>query len=201
VNTAPRIVSVATALIVILSPVVTIALDPLSGTAVAPHVVDGSDERSRHKIEYADSAFRAAGLQLPHLEIHVHERFADCDGFGGRFNGDGSGLRVDLCSGLLFTVLHEFAHAWEYHNVDDATRDAFLELRDLEAWHGREIPWARRGVEAAAETIAKGLLDGPLPEWQCDQADLLDEGFHILTGRRSPRFAAAKHNCPGADER
>jgi hypothetical protein len=162
-----------------------------STVAVASHSVYGSDERSRAQIAHADTAFRAAGLGLPNLEIHVHENFTGCDGWAGLFNRDGSGTRVDLCSGTQFTVLHEFAHAWEYRHVDDSARDEFLKLHGLDAWRGHQIPWARRGAEVAAETVAKGLLDRALPEWQCGEALVLDAGFSILTGYRSPRFADA----------
>ena len=165
--------------------------EPPPAMAVGSHLAHGSDERSRAQIAYADEAFRSAGLELPGLEIHVHESFAGCDGWAGLFNRDGSGTRVDLCSGTQFTVLHEFAHAWEYHWVDNASRNEFLELHGLDAWRGRELPWAQRGTEVAAETIARGLVNRPLPPWLCAEAEVLDAGYAILTDHRSPRFAQA----------
>jgi hypothetical protein len=171
--------------------------DPFSDAATPPHVVHRSDERSREQIAAAGTAFRVAGLKLPSLEIYVHETYAGCGGFAGQFNRDGSGLRVDFCSGNSFTVLHEFAHAWEYHNVDDTTRNALVETHGLETWRSSEVPWAERGVEVAAETIAKGLLERAFPEWQCEEVELLDEGFRLLTGRSSPRFVAGRLSCDG----
>ena len=50
-------------------------------------------------------------------------------------------------------------------------------------------------MEVAAETIAKGLLERPFPEWQCDEVELLDQGFRLLTGRSSPRFVAGRLSC------
>ena len=152
---------------------------------------------SREQIADADAAFRAVGLELPGLEIHVHENYEGCDGFAGQFNRDSSGLRIDFCSGNSFTVLHEFAHAWEYHNVDDTTRDALVEMHGLEAWRSSDVPWAERGVEVAAETIARGLLERAFPEWQCGELELLDQGFQLLTGRSSPRFVAGRLSCDG----
>jgi len=169
--------------------------DSLSYGAQPIHVVYGADANARDQIAAADAAFHAAGLELPSLEIHVFGNYTGCDGLAGQFNRDGSGLRVDFCSGNSFTVLHEFAHAWEYHHVDDTVRDAFLELHDLASWRSREVPWAERGVEVAAETIAKGLLKRALPTWQCDDAALLDEGYALLTGERSPRFVEGRSNC------
>ena len=189
------IVSAASVVLVTVTPPIGTVDDPVSDAATASHVIRGSDERSHEQIADADAAFRVAGLTLPDLEIHVHENYEGCDGFAGQFNRDGSGLRVDFCSGNSFTVLHEFAHVWEYHNVDDTTRDALLEMHGLETWRDRDIPWAERGVEVAAETIAKGLLERAFPEWQCEEVELLDQGFRLLTGRSSPRFVAGRLSC------
>jgi len=191
------IASATSVLLATVIPTVATADDPFPDAAHLPHVVHGSDERSHEQIADADAAFRAAGLDLPSLEIHVHENHAGCGGFAGQFNRDGSGLRVDFCSGNSFTVLHEFAHVWEYHNVDDTTRDALVEMHGLETWRSSDVPWEERGVEVAAETIAKGLLERPFPEWQCEEIELLDQGFRLLTGRSSPRFVAGRLSCDG----
>jgi len=188
-------VSAASVVLVTVVPPIGTVDDPFPSAAIPAPVVHGSDERSSEQIADAEAAFRGAGLELPELEIHVHENYAGCDGFAGQFNRDGAGLRVDFCSGHSFTVLHEFAHVWEYHNVDDTTRDAFVELHGLETWRSRDVPWEARGVEVAAETIAKGLLDRAFPEWQCDEVELLDQGFRLLTGRSSPRFVAGTLSC------
>lgn len=190
--------------IALTAPLVCLALLAIGGASVPPtgpdvdYVVHGADEYAENMIAEGFAAFVATGLELPFLEVHVHENFNGCRGLGGLFNGDGSGLRVDLCSGLYFTVLHEFAHAWEYHNVDDATRGEFLDLHDLDSWRSREVKWPERGVEVAAETIANGLLERDLPERHCDDLDLLDRGFTLLTGQTSVRFGEARERCEGA---
>jgi hypothetical protein len=191
------IVSAASVLLTTATPPMSTIDDPFSGAPTPTHVVHKSDERSREQISAADAAFRVAGLELPDLEIYIHENYAGCDGLAGQFNRDGSGLRVDFCSGNSFTVLHEFAHAWEYHNVDDTTRDALVEMHGLETWRSSEVPWEERGVEVAAETIAKGLLERAFPEWQCEELELLNRGFRLLTGRSSPRFVAGRLSCDG----
>ncbi|MEA2002611.1 MAG: hypothetical protein U9N84_12120 [Actinomycetota bacterium] len=174
---------------VYLSPPVSAEL--ADGITVGDHIVHGADERALHLIGQADSAFRAAGLDVPGLTIYVHSGFQDCLDRGGLFNRDGSGVRIDLCSGLQFTVLHEVAHAWEFHTVDELTRTAFLDMNSLVSWRGNNVPWGERGMEIAAETIALGLLDRPFPDWQLGEAAALDGGYSLLTGTRSPRFAEA----------
>ena len=196
-RTLTCIVSAASVLLATVTTPIGVADDPFSDAATTSHVVHGSDEKSREQIADADAAFRGAGLELPALEISVHENYTDCDGFAGQFNRDGSGLRVDFCSGNSFTVLHEFAHAWEYHNVDETIRNLFLELHGLETWRSRQVPWEERGVEAAAETIARGLVERAFPEWQCEEVEVLDEGFRLLTGRSSSRFVEGRRSCDG----
>jgi hypothetical protein len=159
--------------------------------AVGRHTVYGADQSAIPKIEHADALFASAALRLPDLEIHVRPNFAACDGLGGRFRVADSGPRVELCSGLQFTVFHEFAHAWAHYNLSDETRQTFVELHGLPSWNDPDTPWARRGTEVAAETIARALLDRPLPDWQQVAAAQLDAGYRLLTGTTSPRFAAA----------
>ncbi|MCJ7781976.1 MAG: hypothetical protein MUQ27_14245, partial [Acidimicrobiia bacterium] len=100
------VVSAASVVLATVMPPIGTVDNPLLDAAAPSHVVHGSDERSHKQIAEADAAFRVAGLKLPDLQIHVHENYAGCDGFAGKFNRDGSGLRVDFCSGNSFTVLH-----------------------------------------------------------------------------------------------
>lgn len=98
-------------------------------------------------------------------------------------------VRVDLCIGEggtadRRTVLHELGHEWEYQNVDAPTRQAFLDLRGLEAWvpADSDMPW-QEGIEQAAETIAWGLMDQPIGIKIPDTATQdLAEAFRLLTG-------------------
>ena len=160
-----------------------------TGIELGIHTVYGADERTLDQITFANEAFEAAGLILPSLTIHVHPDSEGCDGFRGKFNTDGSGRRVDLCLGLQFTVLHEFAHAWERHTVEDSTRTASLTSYCLNAWNEHDAKWRLRGIEVAAGTIAKGVLSDPLKVWEVGDADVLDAGYQLLTGTRSLRFA------------
>ncbi len=158
---------------------------------IGQFTVYGADEAAVERIREIESVFDAAGFQLPAMTIHVYPNNLGCDGLSGRFNNDGSGTMVELCSMHRFWLLHEFAHAWTYNNLSDDDRIEFMDYHGLEAWNSKAIDWADRGMEVAAETIAKGLLDSDLPEWQLDEAPALAAGYQILTGMKSPRFEAA----------
>ncbi|HET6952220.1 MAG TPA: nuclear transport factor 2 family protein [Acidimicrobiales bacterium] len=99
----------------------------------------------------------------------------------------------DACAGEACTafvanarllVLHELAHAWMYRQVDEATQQAFMDHMGLEAWSSAEVGWYDRGVEQAAQVLAWGLMDEPIPttrlgDLPCEQ---LVEAFRLLTG-------------------
>lgn len=159
---------------------------PERAPAVDSPQILGADTEMAAAIRDAIARFESAGLALPELTIHVHSTSAGCRGNSGLFTATESGGRVDLCVRVQYTLLHELAHAWEHHKVDDATRQRFLTLSGLEAWNDPEADWDERGVEAAAQVIAWGLLDIPITnagrfEHQLDQ-------FELLTGFGSPRL-------------
>lgn len=53
-----------------------------------------------------------------------------------------------MCWDSEFILLHELAHVWIDRNVSDATREAFMALRnDVEAWASADVPWASRRQE------------------------------------------------------
>ena len=167
--------------------------EPDDGVPVGIHTVHGADAEAMQRIEKALTAFKDAGLDLPVLLIHVYTDLKGCDGFAGFYRRNAAGDQINLCPRLHpdFTILHELAHAWEAHAIDDNTRDAFLELHALDTWWGAEVRWKERGGEQAAETIAKGLRDRPYPAIHLDAIDLLEAGYQLLTGRHSPRYHAS----------
>ena len=79
-------------------------------------------------------------------------------------------------------TLHVLSHAWTHQNLDDADREAFLELRNLHYWD-EPARWFAMGAEHAAEIMAWGLLDadvGVLTVAPNDQQSLVD-AFRFLT--------------------
>jgi hypothetical protein len=157
---------------------------------VGIHTVHGADRETMDRIETALAAFADAGLNLPQLSITVYTDLDGCDGFAGFYRRNAAGDQINLCPRLHpdRTILHELAHAWEAHVINDTTRNTFLELHALDTWWGPEILWKERGGEQAAETIAKGLRDRPYPAIHLDAIDLLETGYQLLTGRHSPRY-------------
>jgi hypothetical protein len=123
----------------------------------------------------------AAGLtQLDQASAHLHMCLLEgeicvgptCDSFQTR---------------ARFGVLHELGHVWEFQNVDEATRQAFLAQRDLETWSDADSGWAEagaEGIEHAAEILAWGLMDEAVALIRIPNAaeDELRAGFRLLTG-------------------
>jgi len=150
-----------------------------------PPGIYGADPEFAAVIESAIDRFDGVGLTLPDLRIYYHSDPSGCPGATAQFNQDGSGTRVDLCTQVGYTLLHELAHAWEYHTMSDATRQAYLDYTGLTTWADPEVEWEDRGVESAAQTIAWGLLEIPIT----NPAAFVDElhRFELLTGIASPR--------------
>jgi hypothetical protein len=151
-----------------------------------PPGIYGADDQFTAVIESAIDRFDGVGLTLPELRIYHHSDPSGCPGATAQFNQDGSGTRVDLCTQVGYTLLHELAHAWEYHTMSDETRQAYLEITGLPTWADPEVGWADRGIERAATTIAWGLLETPIT----NSAAFVDElrSFELLTGIASPRI-------------
>lgn len=101
-----------------------------------------------------------------------------------------SGALITLCAIEIgpaqeWAILHEIAHAWDYHSLDSGTRSAFLELRNHDAW--REGAWHERGAENAAEIIAWGLIDRPSKPVHIygNSCEELEAGYETLTGQKA----------------
>ena len=156
-----------------------------SETSDVPEIY-GADPELTAVIEAALEQFNSAGLALPPLRIYTHGTNDGCQGNSGLYNRDGSGTRIDLCTRGTYLILHELAHAWEYHTLSDNTRQAFLDHTGLEAWHQVDLDWEERGIEAAAQAIAWGLLDTPITNPATFPEQL--HQFRLLTGINSPRL-------------
>ncbi len=152
-------------------------------------VIGGTPEQIALVAE-AVERFESVGMDLPGADIYLHSSRSSCTSYRyqGVFNLDGSTRRVDICNAKLITVLHELAHLWEYHNVSDPQRQALMDLHGAVEWQSLDVDWDERGIEIAAEAIAKGLIERPMVRAQLEDAPLLAESFRIITGMESPRF-------------
>lgn len=140
---------------------------------------------------WAVDLFDAAGLELPPLRFQYHEGGVACHGRTGSHTRSGEVSVLNLCTSDVgrateVMVLHETAHAWTVHFLDDSRRAAFKELRGWEHWHDYEAaPWHENGVEQAAEFLVWGLLDRPyaMVRMYHSGCDELEAGYRALTGR------------------
>lgn len=146
-------------------------------------------------VEWAVDRFDRAGLDLPPLQLEFHGETTPCQGYYGSFT-DSDPVQVDICGfnnnrflpAPKKMILHELAHAWLFHNLDEGTKTLFLEFRDLETWNDPTVDWSLRGFEQAAEVIAWALFDEErrlltVPE---SQPGVFANAYTLLTGRSLP---------------
>ena len=93
-----------------------------------PVTIHDADGETATLIERAVARYEEAGFELPNLEFFVHtdEDRASCDGYMGLWHRGGRADRIDVCVAVEWLILHEIAHAWDSHVVDDTTRTAFM---------------------------------------------------------------------------
>lgn len=123
-------------------------------------------------VDWAEERFALAGLELPELAIRFDPSGERCGTADGLYEQTSDGERiVTICirEGDTFatdlqrrrTLLHEFAHAWDFANLSDDDRDALGDMLGIERWNDDDAAWDDRGVERFAETFVYALLDQP----------------------------------------
>jgi hypothetical protein len=147
----------------------------------------GGTPQERLLADWALERFRAAGLELPPVEIHFHDDPAGCQDNSGLYRSG----RLDVCSvdnTVAYSrkvVVHELAHAWSEAHLTAEDRERFLDLRCLQSWNSREMPWGFRGFEQAAEIITWGVTGGAgtvlVPS--DDAPEELRLAYELLAGR------------------
>jgi hypothetical protein len=155
----------------------------LATTEPASTTITAETAEQEESVARALDHFAEAGLELPAIAINIHSDRADCNGLNGYLGGtEETGWIIHSC-GVDFTLLHELAHAWDRHSLDDETRAEFLELAQADTWRNTEN-WNLSGEEHAANVIAWGLMDERINQTRTrpfDYGSML-EGFEILTG-------------------
>ena len=117
----------------------------------------GSAEQESN-IATALELFAEAGLELPPIDVYLHLRGEGCGGNLGFYTSGSQVDRIDLCTDRLFIALHEFAHAWDTRSATDEARERLLSELGLESWNSDDVKYRKRGIEAAANLIAWGLI-------------------------------------------
>ncbi len=139
----------------------------------APHgavsIVGGApDEQAL--IESLLDRYRDAGLELPSLVVTIDPTRRACKDNNGLYRATAHGDEIAICHASEYVVLHELAHAWERHALDDAERNAYVEAHELPSWSDPDSRWRLRGIEHIANTLASALggdgtgCSGPLGE-------------------------------------
>lgn len=138
------------------------------------------------KVEWAVGRFAEAGLELPEFEVHYFSDSARCRSDSGReragYLAFGDGEFIIYNCGTVFTLLHEMAHVWDVHSLDDETREQFMAERNADSWtHDK---WALAGGEHLADVLAWGLQDGNVRPSRTlpNDDDSLYRAFVIATG-------------------
>lgn len=187
--------AVALSAVVVATPAFASATDATAPPTVDPAVVDQVNapvepvrSDSDDLAAWALDRYARADLDLPEVEIHVHEGLTACDGgFGLHTPGD-AGSRIDICSDpqvdSRWIILHELGHAWAATNLSATQRVDFVELRGLELWNSSDDRWNQRGTEHAAEILAWGVAETSRLPGRIADHDLgsVTEAFRVLTG-------------------
>jgi hypothetical protein len=133
------------------------------------------------QVRYALERYAEAGLELPRVDVYLHDTKDGCRDNAGLYTPGVDMDRIDICVDTSFIILHEFGHAWENRFGTDEAREELLQALDLEVWTGGD-DYRARGVEAAANLIAWGLKAPSVAErGQAPNAERLDL-FASFTG-------------------
>lgn len=79
------------------------------------------------------------------------------------------------------------AHAWTYHNLDDAARVAFVEHARLDTWGDHSYQHRVRGIDQAANAISWGIGVKRLEAGRVNSYDDYLYRYELLTGRQTLR--------------
>lgn len=118
----------------------------------------GFTDAEMEVIESAVGRFRDAGLTLPPVHIQYWEPEV-CDTAGTARETWPIKL-VRVCNVTERVVVHELAHVWTYRHLDSQARQEWTDLRETSTWAGREVPWAERSGEHAADILTWWLYWG-----------------------------------------
>lgn len=143
--------------------------------------------------------FTQAGLVAPGDVVpSFHDSMDDCNGNLGLSTVENGVQRVRICwthenPGVELrlqeqALVHELAHAWADLNLDDESKDAFVEHSHADSWNLATSEWGERGTERSADLITWALLDPAslfvdFGEMSCAE---WAEAFEHLTGVDAP---------------
>jgi hypothetical protein len=159
-------------------------------------------------LEGAVGLFVEAGLTLPSgLTVAFHQTSTPCGGSSAAGAFRPATGQITICSMHRDPVVagarqrrvlvHELAHAWAESFLEPQRQEAFLAIRDVEAWRSPDLRWREQGTEQAADIVTWGIYDRDVLFLNIDNKSCqeLDEAFRTLTGLMAT--AGLSHNCEG----
>lgn len=179
-------------LLAIATMAIAVLATPISAGPEPTIVVVKGTADDRALVDEVVELFDDLGVELPpiYIEVAFHRDKRACHGNLGYYAVG----RLDMCNigdhhriTPMTTLLHEFGHAVTFHFMTEEERQAFVDHRQLEVWHGADI-WWDNGQEQAAEIVA----------WAVGGA--LYEGVYLDSVDHAARVAAARLLLGGAIE-
>lgn len=146
--------------------------DPVLTSSVGGIDIYNADARQESLVRWALGQFAAAGLSEPDLISVTFPPTQACrEGKQGIARFSAASAAIEVCAtsdsvsesepelSATRSILHELAHVWTHQHLEDTSRMAFLEQRELTDWNAPT--WQDSGSEQAAEILAWGLT----PRW------------------------------------
>ena len=166
------------------------ALPPEIGSVPQTEYRVFGSEKQKEVVASALERYEAAGLELPPLDIRFHDDKEPCLGASGLAGGTHERRIAHICMphDPLRVVLHELAHIWTDTHLDQATKDAFVELRGAKSWNVGGT-WTERAAEHASEIIMWTLHEDEIILFASlgdTDPDNLTAAYEFLTGLQPP---------------
>ena len=190
-DTAKHLLPLTVAIIFTLQAPVSDAPRTTVDPAASLHTMTTLSVEQNTMIQHSLDLYEEAGLRLPGIDFVGYDDTSMCNDRDGLAVRSERRTEIRLCTretGLWQKriVLHEMAHAWDHHMLDEPGREALTEIRTMKGW--RDGEWHERGAEQAAEIITWGVIDQPiriihLNENSCQE---LHDGYVALTGEEPP---------------
>lgn len=168
---------------------VSIVASSTAAGAEAQFSFEGLSPQQQVLVDEAVGLYAEAGLELPQVRFTATDDTSECEGRAGIARRKKGHTQIVLCTTEAgpadeWLIIHELAHAWDYHNLTDDTKTAFSELRGTTSWLGRDVEWHERGGEHAAEIMVWALIDRPIDLVRISNTSCADlhEAYKVLTG-------------------
>ena len=173
------------------------AADSALGPALGPATPLSASEAEL--VAGAQARFGELGLDsLRGVVVSFHEDVAQCNGNLGLSTVEDDSPRLRICwssddPGVRRilqeqALVHELAHVWLDENVDETTREEFVEITGSGSWRLQGTAWGERGIERAAELLTWAVLDPPVlfVDTETVACELWAEGYTVLTRQPAP---------------